>query len=77
MSDIAKLLRSLDDLYFTISQEEYEQERANVASQIAEALPGFTIAYAGEIASVGAGETIYQHGGVGHVLLPIQEHMSG
>jgi hypothetical protein len=70
MNDLACLLRTLDDLYYTVSQEEYEQERTKVASQVALLLPGFTIAHAIELGTVGAGEGIYQHGGVGHVLLP-------
>lgn len=70
MTDIARLLRRLDELYHTVSQDEYERERTNVASQIALLLPGFTIAHAVELGTVGADEEIYVHGGARHVLLP-------
>jgi len=70
MNNIAQMLLALDDLCYALLQDEYEQERTKVASQIALFLPGFTIAYAVELGTVGAGENIYLHGGVGHVLLP-------
>jgi hypothetical protein len=45
-------------------------------SRYKQAFPGFAIAYAVEIGTVGAGAEMYQHGGVAHVLLPVQGHMS-
>jgi hypothetical protein len=56
--------------------DEYEQARQMAEAQIKGVLPGFTVAYALEIGTAGAGEKTYQHGGVGHVLLPIQKQMS-
>jgi hypothetical protein len=76
MQELHTLLLALDHLYFTASAACYEQERQKVAAHIQQLLPGFTIAYAIELGTVGAGEETYQHGGIAHVLVPVQEHSS-
>lgn len=73
MEKLAQALRDLDDLYFQESSSVYEQAREKLEAQIESLLPGFTLAYASEIGTVGAGERTYQHGGVAHVLLPRDE----
>jgi hypothetical protein len=62
-------LQELDELYYTIPQDIYEAELHLAVTQLAYILPGFTIAYA-EIWSEGS-ERI-QHGGIRHVLTPIE-----
>lgn len=73
MQEMYQMLLALDHLYFTVSFDEYEEARQTVETQIQQLLPGFTLAYAVELGTVGAGDTAYQHGGVAHVLLPCQK----
>lgn len=72
MQELRQLLLTLDCLYRDDTLAEYEQARELAEMQIKKTLPGFTVAYAVEIGTVGAGEDTYQHGGVAHVLLPLQ-----
>lgn len=72
MQELMQLLLTLDRLYRDPSLDEYEKARQMVEAKIKETLPGFTVAYAVEIGTVGAGEETYQHGGVAHVLLPLR-----
>lgn len=72
MKELFHLLLALDRLYFEGSEDEYEQARQRVETEIQKHLPGFTVAYAVEIGTVSAGEGTYQHGGVAHVLLPVE-----
>ena len=73
MEELAQALRDLDDLYFEGSFSAYEQAREKLEAQIESLLSGFTLAYAIEIGTVGAGARTYQHGGVAHVLLPCKK----
>jgi hypothetical protein len=70
-SNLSHLLRTLDSLYRSASLTQYEQAREEAEAQIKTALPGFTIAYALEVATVGAGAETYHHGGALHVLVPL------
>lgn len=76
MQELYQMLLALDHLYRSESLAEYEQARMMVEAQIKKALPGFPIAYVLEMGTVGAGNEVYQHGGVAHLLLPFQGHMS-
>ena len=73
MQDLHYALHTLDHLYFEASLEEYEYARQVVEAHIQQILPGFTVAYALEIGTVGVGDTAYYHGGVMHVLFPLGE----
>lgn len=73
MQDLHHALHALDHLYFEVSLEEYEHARLVVEERIQRVLPGFTVAYALEISTVGAGDTAYYHDGVMHVLFPLEE----
>lgn len=73
MHDLHHALRTLDRLYRDVSLEEYEQARQVLTIQIQQLLPGFTVAYALEIGTVGAGNGVSSHGSVMHVLFPIVE----
>jgi hypothetical protein len=73
MQEMDKALRTLDDMYFTACLAEYEAARQQVEAYVHQLFPGFTLAYAVEIGTVGAGEQTYQHGGVAHVLIPVRE----
>lgn len=76
MQELSYLLLALDRLYSNISLTEYEAARQRAEAQIKKVLPGFTVGYALEMGTVGAGEETYQHGGVAHVVLPVQKPMS-
>lgn len=56
MWELTQLLLALDRLYRNSSMDEYEQARQMAEAQIKTILPGFTIAYALEMRTVGAGE---------------------
>ena len=73
MQELYSLLLALDCLYSSETLAEYEQARQVAEAQIKKVLPGFTVGYALEVGTIGAGNETYQHGGVAHVLLPIQE----
>jgi len=73
MNAIQQALLSLDALYDTSTLRKYENALQALEAQVKRELPSFTIAHAVEIGTVGAGEKRYQHGGVGHVLLPLGE----
>jgi hypothetical protein len=66
---ITDQLHELDDLYYTAPQALYEATLHLAVTQLAEMLPGLTIAYA-EIWSEGSARI--QHGGMRHVLLPTE-----
>ena len=70
MNQFTTLLHELDQLYYADSIEKYEQTLQEVAQQVTQTLPGFTIALA-EIYT--AGSERYAHGGMRHVLLPQPE----
>lgn len=72
MEELSQALLDLDQLYTEESLSSYEQAREKLEAQIRNLIPGFTLAYAIEIGTVGAGEKTYQHGGVAHVLFPIR-----
>ncbi len=74
MQELYALLLALDCLYSNETLAEYEQARQMLETQIKKVLPGFTVAYALEVGTVGAGDETRQHGGVAHVLLPMQEY---
>lgn len=73
MQDLHHALHTLDHLYFEAPLEEYEHARQALEAQIQQVLPGFAVAYALEIGTVGAGDTAYYRGGVMHVLFPLEE----
>lgn len=73
MQALHDALHALDQLYCEASLEEYEQARQALEIQVHQMLPGFTVAYALEIGTVGAGDAAYYHGGVMHVLFPLLE----
>jgi hypothetical protein len=70
MEELSQALLGLDYLYSQGSFSAYERAREQLEAQIQSWFPGFTLAYAVEIGTVGAGENTFHHGGVGHVLLP-------
>lgn len=70
MEKLAQALLSLDRMYVRESFCTYEQARERLEIRIEHVLPGFTIAYALKIGTVGSGKRTYQHGGVAHVLFP-------
>jgi hypothetical protein len=76
MEELRQALLDLDELYHSLTIAEYEQERAKVERRVQELLPGFTVAYAVEIGSVGSGEEGYTHGGVAHVLMPVRKKVA-
>jgi hypothetical protein len=59
----------LDELYYTASLADYKNALQLAIKQLEQALPGFTIAFA-EIYTTG-GER-QAHGGMCHVLMPIE-----
>jgi hypothetical protein len=71
MNAIQRALLTLNTLYETSALPEYETALPALEEQVKKELPGFTIAHAVELSTVGAGEERYQHGGIGHVLLPL------
>lgn len=68
-SPFAQQLIELDELYYTAPQTLYEATLHLAVTQLAQILPGLTIAYA-EIWSEGSAQV--QHGGMRHVLMPIE-----
>ncbi|HEY1349351.1 MAG TPA: hypothetical protein VGF67_06995 [Ktedonobacteraceae bacterium] len=66
---MAQQLQELDELYYTAPQALYEDALHLAVTQLTEMLPGLTIAYA-EV--WGEGSTQIQHGGMRHVLMPIE-----
>jgi len=73
MQDIYQALLALNHLYCEASLDEYEQAQQALEKRIQQLFPGFTVAYAVEIGMVGTGEAAYHHGGVMHVLFPLEE----
>jgi hypothetical protein len=73
MNTILQALLALNTLYDASTLQEYEIALQALEAQVKREFPGFTIAYAVEIGTVGAGDERYQHGGVAHVLLPLGE----
>ncbi len=73
MQDISHALLALNRLYCDASLDEYEQAQQTLEKRIQQLFPGFTIAYAVEIDMVGTGEAAYHHGGIMHVLFPLEE----
>jgi len=73
MNAIQQALLALNTLYDASTLQEYEKSLQALEEQVKREFPGFTIAHAVEIGTVGAGEERYQHGGVAHVLLPLRE----
>ena len=73
MQGIHRALLTLNRLYCDASLDEYEQAQQALEKRIQHLFPGFTIAYAVEIGMVGTGEAAYHHGGVMHVLFPLEE----
>ncbi len=73
MKAIQLALLALTALYDDSTLQEYETALQVLEAQVKRELPGFTIAHAIEISTVGAGDERYQHGGVAHVLLPLQQ----
>jgi hypothetical protein len=67
------VVRDFDEEHLEGSEDDYEQARQEVEVQIQKVLLGFTVAYAVEIGTVSVGEGTYQHGGVAHVLLPVED----
>ena len=70
MQTIYHALAALNDLYYDVSFEEYQEARQDLEEQVKRELPGFTVAHAIEIGIVGAEDAQYHHGAVAHVLLP-------
>jgi hypothetical protein len=68
-STITEQLQELDELYYTSPQATYEATLQLAVTQLEHILPGFTIGYA-EIWSEGSAQV--QHGGMRHVLMPIE-----
>jgi hypothetical protein len=73
MNAIQQALLTLNTLYDASTLQEYEDSLQALEAQVKRDLPGFTIAFAVEIGTVGAGDERHQHGGVAHVLLPLGE----
>ena len=73
MQDILVSLQELDRLYCSSSLTEYEQTWQRVEQQVRLVLPGFTIAYA-EVYM--AGQEREAHGGMRHVLFPLERETS-
>ncbi len=73
MQDILVNLQELDRLYGASSLTEYEQTWQRVEHQVRLVLPGFTIAYA-EVYL--AGQEREAHGGMRHVLFPLEHEPS-
>jgi len=76
MLEMDKALLALDRMYRGECLAEYEAAKQQVEAYVQKFFPGFTVAYALELGTVGAGENAYQHGGVAHVLMPIGEQAS-
>jgi len=62
-------LDELNNLYYTLFIDEYEKALQSAVKQVEEKYPGFTIALA-EVVTVGHDRLA--HGGMRHVLLPIE-----
>lgn len=77
MQDISQALLALDRLYGDASLAEYQEALSVLEEQLQQAFPGFTIAYAVEIGTAGADDAAYHHGGVAHVLLPVEAKEHG
>ncbi len=73
MHDILVSLQELDRLYGSSSLTEYESMWQSVEQQVRFVLPGFTIAYA-EVYM--AGQERQAHGGMRHVLFPLEREPS-
>ncbi len=73
MHDILVSLQELDRLYGSSSLTEYESMWQSVEQQVRFVLPGFTIAYA-EVYM--AGQERQAHGGMRHVLFPLERETS-
>ena len=74
MQDILVSLQELDRLYSASALTEYEQAWQSVEQQVRLAFPGFTIAYS-EVYM--AGQEREAHGGMRHVLFPLEREPSG
>jgi len=69
MDTLHSCLRKLDELYHADTLTEYEQFWQRVEQQVQQDFPGFTLSFA-EIYNAGIKRTA--HGGMRHVLMPIQ-----
>lgn len=65
MHEIAQELLALNHIYYEKSLAEYEEASRLVEERVQKMLPGFTVAHAVEIGTVGIGDRAYQHGGDG------------
>ncbi len=74
MQNIPVILKELDRLYHADTLEIYEQTWQRVEQQVRLVLPGFTIAYA-EVYLAGLEREA--HGGMRHVLFPLECEPSG